>query len=301
MVHTYSSQHQDTRFVATNLLDKSKTYWLSQPGLITNQWIVFDFQRPHTLSRVSIQVSDFECTVKDFAVEVGDDTYTWRNVGNFQAQCGKTNQGEQFFDFTGGVAKYCRLFFRNNWGPGGGNYILVTKVRFFGAEGGMQPQPQYGQPQPQYGQPQQGYGQWISNQSIRIQSFSSQHQDTRFVVQNVLDPSKTYWLSQPGLITNQFIVFDFGRVSTITKIGIQVSDFECTIKDFNIENCDNDDTYSWRPVRSFVATSGKLNQGEQIFEGFQCKGRYLRLFMKNNHGPGGGNYILLNNIRFFGS
>jgi hypothetical protein len=73
------------------------------------------------------------------------------------------------------------------------------------------------------------------------------------------------------------------------------------VKDFNIENCDNDDTYSWRPVRSFMAVVGKQNQQEQVFEGFECRGRYLRLFIKNNHGPGGGNYILLTNVRFFGN
>jgi len=26
-----------------------------------------------------------------------------------------------------------RMFFKNNWGPGGGNFILITNIKFFGA------------------------------------------------------------------------------------------------------------------------------------------------------------------------
>jgi len=28
--------------------------------------------------------------------------------------------------------KYLKLFFTNNWGSGGGSYILVTDLKFFG-------------------------------------------------------------------------------------------------------------------------------------------------------------------------
>jgi len=31
-------------------------------------------------------------------------------------------------------AKYIKLFFKNNWGSGGGSYILVTNIKFFGGE-----------------------------------------------------------------------------------------------------------------------------------------------------------------------
>jgi len=141
----------------------------------------------------------------------------------------------------------------------------------------------------------------LPNTSLRVHSWSSQHQDTSFVATNVLDPSKTYWLSEPGCITNQWLVFDFNRVVTVSKVSIQVDKWECTVKDFNIETSNNDDLYSWRCVRSFQAVVGNTNTGEQVFEGFEARGRYIRLFFKNNWGPGGGNYILVTNVKFFGN
>jgi len=115
-------------------LDPSKTYWLSEPGKTTNQWVVFDFQRPVTVSKMSIQVDNWECTVKDCQIEVSnnDDLYNWRYVKAFQSQCGTSNQSEQIFDGFEVRARYVRLFCKNNWGPGGGNYILITNVKFFG-------------------------------------------------------------------------------------------------------------------------------------------------------------------------
>jgi len=155
-----------------------------------------------------IQVSDFECTVKDFNIDCSDDSYNWRMAGSYQAQCGKYNQGEQNFEGFQAQGRYIRLFCKNNWGPGGGNFILVTNVKFWEGQGQQQGfgQQQYGQPQQQYGQPQQGYGQqgygqqgnWLPNNNVRVQSFSTQHNSGRFNATNVLDPSKTYWLSEPG-------------------------------------------------------------------------------------------------------
>jgi hypothetical protein len=133
-IHSFSSQYTSTP--ATNVIDTTKTYWLSDKGQIEDQWIVFEFEKDVFVSKIGIKVDNFECTVKDWTVQISenDDKENWKNVIDFQAKCGKNCITEQVFDGFQVRTKFIRLFFKNNWGPGGGNYILVTNVRFFGAE-----------------------------------------------------------------------------------------------------------------------------------------------------------------------
>jgi len=133
-VSQFSSQYQSCP--ASNTLDPQKAYYLSDEGQTEDQWIVFDLDKEAFVSKLSIKVDKFECTVKDFVVQIseGDDKTTWIDVVSFQAKCGKECNTEQIFEGFEVRAKYIRLFFKNNWGPGGGKYILVSKVRFFGAE-----------------------------------------------------------------------------------------------------------------------------------------------------------------------
>jgi len=132
-VNKFSSEYQSCP--ASNVLDPQKPYWLSNTGLVENQWIVFQFAKDVYISKISIQVDKFECTVKDFVIQVseGDDNTNWVDVMSYQARCGKECYKEQHFEGFEIRAKYIRLFFKNSWGPGGGNYILVTNVRFYGA------------------------------------------------------------------------------------------------------------------------------------------------------------------------
>jgi len=133
-VHSFSSQF--TSAPATNVLDTTKTYWLSEKGKIENEWIVFEFDRDVFVSKIGIKVDNFECSVKDWTIQVSenDDLENWKDLKTFEAKCGRECLTEQVFDGFQVRTKILRLFFHNNWGPGGGNYILVKDVRFFGAE-----------------------------------------------------------------------------------------------------------------------------------------------------------------------
>jgi len=133
-IHSFSSQF--TAAPATNVLDTTKTYWLSEKNRIENEWIVFEFDRDVFVSRIGIKVDNFECSVKDWTVQISDkdDKETWKDVISFEAKCGKECLTVQVFDGFQVRTKYIRLFFKNNWGPGGGNYILVKDVSFYGAE-----------------------------------------------------------------------------------------------------------------------------------------------------------------------
>jgi len=133
-VKEYSSQHSES-FPASNVLNYGATYWLSLTGQTKDQWITFDFEKDTYLSKISIKVDYYECTVKDFSIQYseGDDLKTWVTIKDFQAKCGNQCSDEQFFEGFEFRGRYMRLFCKNNWGPGGGDYILITNVKFFGA------------------------------------------------------------------------------------------------------------------------------------------------------------------------
>jgi len=54
-------------------------------------------------------------------------------------------------------------------------------------------------------------------------------------------------------------------------------------------------------LKEFQAICGNTCTTDQNFEGFEFRGRYMRLFCKNNWGPGGGNFILITNVKFYGA
>jgi len=97
--------------------------------------MVFEFPQKVYINKIMMKVGTFECTAKDWMVQVSqeDDQVTWETVKQFQSVVGNTNSGEQFFEGFEVWTKYLKLFFQNNWGSGGGSYILITDLKFFGA------------------------------------------------------------------------------------------------------------------------------------------------------------------------
>lgn len=139
---------------------------------------------------------------------------------------------------------------------------------------------------------------WVDNNVIQVHSFSSQL--SGFPATNTLNPSTTYWLSD-NVITNQWIVYEFPSRVYVNKIMMKVDSFECTAKDWMIQTTDDDEpTSEWNTVKEFQSKSGHETTGEQFFEDFEVRAKYIRLFFKDNWGPGGGTYILVTLIKFFG-
>jgi len=140
---------------------------------------------------------------------------------------------------------------------------------------------------------------WLDNKKIKVHSFSSQL--SGFPATYTLDPNQTYWLSESGQTTNQWIVYELPSVSYVNKIMMKVDSFECTAKDWMVQVTDGDDPNGeWNTVKEFQAKVGNQCTTDQYFEDFEVRARYIRLFFKNNWGPGGGSYILVTNIKFFG-
>jgi len=139
---------------------------------------------------------------------------------------------------------------------------------------------------------------WVDNNTIKILKFSSEYPG--IPAQNVLNPSSTYWLSQSGQTTNQWMIFEFPTKVYINKIMMKVSNFECTCKDWQVQVSENDEMENWEVIKQFQTECGNRNQNEQYFEGFEVWTKFLKLFYINNWGPGGGSYILVTDLKFFG-
>jgi len=139
---------------------------------------------------------------------------------------------------------------------------------------------------------------WLNNKNIKIQGFSSQL--SGLPCTNTLEPSQTYWLSESGQTTNQWIVYEFPTKVFVNKIMMQVDNYECTAKDWNVQVSDDDDLTTWNVVKEFQARCGNQTTSDQFFDDFEVRAKYIKLFFKNNWGPGGGSYILVTNVKFFG-
>jgi len=255
-----------------------------------------------TISKVRVKTANFECSLKNFDIEISenDDTNNWKLVKSFQAESGVYNQGDQIFEGLDiAKSRYIRFLCHDNWGPGGGEFILVKEIFFFGHAVDNQTNTETLPVVDIHEEPvEENIEKWLDD-VVSIQSFSSEHSEA-FRTTNLIESDKTYWLSSVGLTTNQWVIFDFGKPVLINKVSLKVDKWECTVKDFNIEQSNDDDLTNWRYIYGFQAQCGLSCIDEQFFDSFEFRGRYLRLFFCNNWGRGGGDYILISKTRFFG-
>jgi len=121
---------------------------------------------------------------------------------------------------------------------------------------------------------------WINNKTVKVQSFSSQL--SGLPATNTIDPVQTYWLSESGLTTNQWIVYEFPTKVFVNKIMMQVDNYECTAKDWNVQVSEDDDLVTWNVVKEFQSRCGNQTTSDQFFEEFEVRAKYIKLFFKNN-------------------
>jgi len=81
---------------------------------------------------------------------------------------------------------------------------------------------------------------WLDETKIKVSQFSTEHSST-YAASNVLNYGVTYWLSLPGTVTDQWLVFDFGVEAFISKIAIKVDNFQCSVKDFSVQQSEGDE------------------------------------------------------------
>ena len=109
------------------LLENNTHYSLTKGN--RNHFIEFSFIKNYFLKSIRIKVSNFECSLKTFKVEVISENGKRDIIGTFIRKKYSENSGFQEFE----ILKECKgvkLYLIDNWGKGGGNYILIQNIDF---------------------------------------------------------------------------------------------------------------------------------------------------------------------------
>ena len=111
------------------ILNKStiNKYYLSDG--IKDHFIEFSFIKTYFLKSIRISILEYECSLRKFSIEIYNKNGNKYLVGLFVREKYTDNVGFQEFP----IEKYCkklRLNLIDNWGSGGGNYILINKIEF---------------------------------------------------------------------------------------------------------------------------------------------------------------------------
>ena len=123
-----NSKVYDT-FYPDILLGKNNSwpYYLSDGN--RNHFIEFSFITNYFLKAIRISVDNFDCSLKNFKVEITSPLGTIENIGTFTRSKYIDNNGFQEFEINKGC-KGIKLYLIDNWGKGGGNHILIKRIDF---------------------------------------------------------------------------------------------------------------------------------------------------------------------------
>ena len=107
--------------------DTSQPYYLFDGN--RNHYVEFSFKTIYFLKSIRISVDNYECSLKNFRVEITSPNGTKENVGTFTRSKYEDNTGFQEFEINK-VCKGIKFYLIDNWGEGGGNYILIKRIDF---------------------------------------------------------------------------------------------------------------------------------------------------------------------------
>ena len=81
------------------------------------------------MKAIRISVYNFECSLKNFTIEIISPNGDRFNIGKFTRSKYRDNTGFEEFQ----INKECKgikLYLIDNWGEGGGNHILISRIDF---------------------------------------------------------------------------------------------------------------------------------------------------------------------------
>ena len=94
-----------------------------------NGFIEFSFNTIYFLKAIRISVYNYECSLKNFTIEIIPPNGDRFNLGKFTRSKYQNNTGFEEFQ----INKECKgikLYLIDNWGEFGGNYILISRIDF---------------------------------------------------------------------------------------------------------------------------------------------------------------------------
>jgi hypothetical protein len=106
---------------------KNGDYYLSEG--VKNNYIIFDLNKKYYLKDIKISVHDYECSLKNFSISYLDENKKWVLVKKYLKNHYNKNEVYQNFEINVECQKI-KLDLIDNWGKGGGNYILVKRIWF---------------------------------------------------------------------------------------------------------------------------------------------------------------------------
>ena len=111
------------------MLGKNKAYSCYLTEGNRNHFVEFSFKTTYFLKSIRISVDNYECSLKNFKVEITSPFGIVENVGSFTRSKFSDNQGFQEFEINK-ACKGIKLYLIDNWGERGGNYILIKRIDF---------------------------------------------------------------------------------------------------------------------------------------------------------------------------
>ena len=106
---------------------KNKSYSFTDGN--RNHFVEFSFNKIYYLKAIRISVHSLECSLKTFQIEIISSYGERYNIGTFIRSKYEDNKGFEEFK----IDKECKgikLYLVDNWGKGGGNYILIKRIDF---------------------------------------------------------------------------------------------------------------------------------------------------------------------------
>lgn len=107
--------------------NKSEPYSLTDGN--RNHFVEFSFKNIYYLKSIRISVDDYECSLRNFKIEIKSPNDEKINLGDFTRSKYKDNKGFEEFQINR-ECKGLKLYLIDNWGSGGGNFILIKRIDF---------------------------------------------------------------------------------------------------------------------------------------------------------------------------
>ena len=116
-------------YIPNIMLGKNKSEPYSLTDGNRNHFVEFSFKNIYYLKSIRISVDDFECSLRNFKIEIKSPNNEKINLGDFTRSKYKDNKGFEEFQINR-ECKGLKLYLIDNWGSGGGNFILIKRIDF---------------------------------------------------------------------------------------------------------------------------------------------------------------------------
>eukprot|EP01091_Cochliopodium_minus_P014506 TRINITY_DN4936_c0_g1_i1.p1 TRINITY_DN4936_c0_g1~~TRINITY_DN4936_c0_g1_i1.p1 ORF type:complete len:221 (-),score=78.33 TRINITY_DN4936_c0_g1_i1:39-701(-) len=137
--------------------------------------------------------------------------------------------------------------------------------------------------------------------TVSLKGFSSEYSGCNASKTITNTSPSDYWLSESGKVTNEWISYDFGKKTKVTKIALMSSSsFDINPKNITVQIPKDKDGNEWKDVAKLVMENAMQSANQwQVFTGFTINSQLVRLFFHDRHGTSGGSYFLVSAVRFY--